>query len=398
MKPFHLPSDARRPREAPVPQITIGTSEGMFRGSDHFAIQGAIDTAARLGGGDVRILPGRYVLRNAVFLPSHVTLTGPGATIEKQASVSVKLTKDLDWYGWEAEVEDASCFAVGDGITLESFRIDAGRAPQASRHTIVGIEDRTLHLDAPPRINHWVSHEARAAGTHSLLEAQRASNVRIQDLALEGNHAANPFLDGNYGGAIFFHDCEDIIVQDVTIRNVNGDAVSWQVSHDVAVLNCTIENAAMLGFHPGSGSQRPVMRGNVIRGCEIGIYWCWGVRHGTAEENRILDCRKHGISTGHRDTDNLIRRNIIERSGEAGIFFRNERSAGHTAHRTIIEENTIVCPGGEAAGIVVARGVQDTIVRGNSLHVPPGGSARAIVIDPGAIRTRLENNVVSEAG
>ena len=63
---------------------------------------------------------------------------------------------------------------------------------------------------------------------------------------------------------------------------------------------------------------------------------CWGVKHGIAENNRILNNHQYGISIGHRDTDNIIRLNQIEGSGEVGITFRNEPNEGRSPHRNIV--------------------------------------------------------------
>jgi len=51
--------------------------------------------------------------------------------------------------------------------------------------------------------------------------------------------------------------------------------------------------------------QRPV-----IHGYNIGLFFCWGVRHDLAEKNIIEDTKSSGISVGHHDTDNLIRNNV----------------------------------------------------------------------------------------
>src|SRR5207248_11125240 len=48
--------------------IRVGVDEGDFRGADHRVLQAAIDYVAGLGGGTVKVGPGRYVLRNAVTL------------------------------------------------------------------------------------------------------------------------------------------------------------------------------------------------------------------------------------------------------------------------------------------------------------------------------------------
>jgi parallel beta-helix repeat protein len=94
-----------------------------------------------------------------------------------------------------------------------------------------------------------------------------------------------------------------------------------------------------LGLHPGSGSQRPIIRGNTIRNCRIGLFWCWGVQYGIAEDNAIYGSREYGISIGHRDTDNRLRNNQVYNSGKAGLYFRPEEPPIRCPHRNLVEEN-----------------------------------------------------------
>jgi hypothetical protein len=389
MKPENFYTGFRKSTEAHLPTVTVGINDGMFRGSDHFAIQAAVDHAARQGGGTVQILSGRYILRNAIFLPSFVTLTGCGdeTILEKHASKTVALAEDCDWYSWSVAVEDASGFAVGDGIMLSSRRIDEGKSLQVAMHTITGIEGNRLFLDRIARMNHWLEFDAKVTSLHSLIDAQKVQNIAIKNLCLVGNRDANERLDGNYGAAIFMQEGENVDIQNVTIENFNGDGVSWQIVHDVRVENCVITNMASLGLHPGSGSRRPVMRGDKISDCKIGIFWCWGVTHGIAEDNDIDHCNV-AISTGHRDNDNIIRNNRISNSTESAIYFRPERSAAHTSNRVLVEENIIECSG-DVNGISVARGAEDTIIRRNKID-----AAKAIVIDDEAVRTVVEENEV----
>ena len=79
--------------------------------------------------------------------------------------------------------------------------------------------------------------------------------------------------------------------------------------------NCHCHDNADLGLHPGSGSQRPIVRGNRLERNNIGLFFCWGVKYGLAEKNVIEESKSYGISIGHRDTDNLIRDNDVRRSG-----------------------------------------------------------------------------------
>ena len=40
-----------------------------------------------------------------------------------------------------------------------------------------------------------------------------------------------------------------------------------------------------MGLHPGSGSQRPVIRNNRLERNNLGLFWCWGVKFGLARAN-----------------------------------------------------------------------------------------------------------------
>ena len=97
-----------------------------------------------------------------------------------------------------------------------------------------------------------------------------------------------------------------------TARNYNGDGISWQICHDVLVEDCHSHDHAGLGLHPGSGSQRPSCATTSSSGNDIGIFFCWGVKYGLAEENHDRRQAAVGVSIGHRDTDNLVRDNDID--------------------------------------------------------------------------------------
>src|SRR5262245_61612952 len=80
-----------RNRQASV--LTLGQTEGDFQGKDDKAIQAAIEYLNRLGGGTLRLLPGRYMLQNSIYLRPKTTLQGSGDTtiLEKADSVVTPL-------------------------------------------------------------------------------------------------------------------------------------------------------------------------------------------------------------------------------------------------------------------------------------------------------------------
>jgi len=210
-----------------------------------------------------------------------------------------------------------------------------------------------------------------------LLSGEAVTNVFVENLALDGNKTNNEELDGNYAGFVFMQDCATVEIRKVVARDYRGDGISWHICHDVTVEECESRNHTGLGLHPGSGSQRPVMRGNTIVGCHIGLFFCWGVKYALAEKNTIEDTKTAGISVGHRDTDNLIRGNTVKRSGQAGIVFRPERGPGFTGDCNTVEGNTVIDTGGEASAAVDVQGTTVGLVfRKNQLMETRGAAKR----------------------
>ncbi len=358
--------------------LTVGNDKGDLRGGDQRVIQAAIDTVARMGGGTVRLLPGIFRLRNAVHLTSNLRFlgSGPETVLIKEASATSKLAADSDWYDQEITLADAKGFRVGDGICLRAKNPHHGGATVIKR-TLIAQSGNRFKLDKGLRENLWTDGNPTASTLFPLFNGEFVTNVAIENLALDGNKANNGELDGNYAGCIFLQDCSDIGIRKVVARDYRGDGISWQICHDVTVEDCESRDHTGLGLHPGSGSQRPAMRGNTIAGCNIGIFFCWGVKYGLAEKNTIEDIKTAGISVGHRDTDNLIRGNTVKRSGQAGILFRPERGAGFTGDRNTVEGNTIVDTGGEDAAAVDVQGVTAGLVfRNNALKETRGPGKR----------------------
>ncbi len=142
------------------------------------------------------------------------------------------------------------------------------------------------------------------------------------------------------------------------------------------VENCHSHDNADLGLHPGSGSQRPVLRDNKIQRNTTGIYWCWGVRHGLAERNKI-DQNSEGISIGHHDTDNVMRDNEITRSSKVGILFRAAHGPAFAPHRNLLENNRIVDNGPEQGiAVDVQGGTESVVFRGNRILETRAPAAR----------------------
>jgi len=342
--------------------LTVGTDKADLVGTSDRVLQAAVDYVARLGGGTVRVLPGTYRLRNAVYLQSKVRLVGSGTdtVLIKEPSVTTKLAEDSDWYDQEITLEDASGFAVGDGVCLRAKNLDTG-ADTVVKRTLVARHDNRFKLDRPLRENFWKLGNATVSTLFPILSGEFISDIVIENLALDGNKTNNANLDGNYAGCIFLQDCSRITIRGVQARNYNGDGISWQICHDVLVENCVSENHAGLGLHPGSGSQRPIIRNCRVEGNDIGIFFCWGVKYGLAENNKLIGNRV-GVSIGHRDTDNLVTSNEILHSSQVGVLFRPERGKDFAGNRNRIENNRIIDSGSTNGVAIDVQGATEAVV------------------------------------
>lgn len=357
--------------------LTVGQTQGDLRGSDDKAIQAGVDYLHRLGGGTLRILPGVYELRNAIYLHPHITMSGSGerTILRKSAGVVTTLVRDSDWYEYGVEVDDPTGFAPGGGIMLRTSTGPGQWQYDVLRATITAVEGKVLFLDRMTQKNFWTQDDATAATLFPILTAEGVDDVRIEDLVLDGNRDHNENINGNFAGAVFLQSCNRWLFTNVVARNYNGDGFSFQVCDDVHFDDCQSLDNADLGFHPGSGSQRPVFRRCTAKGNSQGIFFCWAVSDGLVEDCTLSENGRFGISIGHRDTDNLVRNCTIERNGEVGILFRAEVGEFRCGHRNRIEACTIRDNGGQKPGVGIdIRGqTHDVTVRDTQLENTANG-------------------------
>jgi parallel beta-helix repeat protein len=248
--------------------------------------------------------------------------------------------------------------------------IDGGGGQIVIKRTLTARSGNRFKLDKGLRENLWLSGQPTCASLFPLLTSEHTSDVVIENLTLDGNAKNNENFNGNYGGCIFLQDCNRYTFRQVEARNYNGDGFSFQVCHDVVVDSCHSHDNADLGVHPGSGSQRPLIRNCRMERNTIGLYWCWGVKYGLAEGNKMDGNRNYGISIGHNDTDNLMRNNDISNSGRVGILFRDEsRGQDFWANRNVVENNRIADSGGPDGVAIDIRGqTKDVRIQGNTIR------------------------------
>ncbi len=356
--------------------MTVGQAEGDLQGNDDKVIQAGIEYLHRLGGGTLHVLPGVYNLRNAIYLRPNITLRGSGeeTILKKSGSVVTALVRDSDWFEYGVQVADAKGFVPGGGVMLRSKKGAGDWQYDVLRATVTSIEGDVIFLDRLTEENFWLEKDATAATIFPILTAENVDNVVVEDIVLEGNRDENEHINGNFAGAVFIQHCNQWSFRNVTSRNYNGDGFSFQVCDDIRFLNCKAINNSDLGFHPGSGSQRPVFQKCLSRGNSQGIFFCWSVSDGLAENCMLSQNSRYGISIGHRDTDNIIRQCTIERNGQVGILFRKEANEFRSGSRNKIENCIIRDNGskGQGIGIDIQGKIRDINVYGTRFENAAG--------------------------
>lgn len=368
--------------------IAVGPDNADIHGSDNRALQAAVDYVPDLGGGEVRILPGTYLMHDSLHLRSgvHVRGSGPDTVLLKDAAHTSGLYCDGDYGEKQVTLLDAAGFEPGMGITITDDR-SGGFHTTVAR--IRARRGNTLLVDWPMQADYLVAKGAVAHTVFPVISGYHVRRARVSDLTIEGNREANVLLTGCRGAGIFLYRSHGTRIDVCTIRRFNGDGISFQQSNDVLVTRCECSGNAALGLHPGSGSQRPY-----IADCcshhndRIGLYLCWRVRYGRFRRIRLEANGEYGISIGHKDTDNLFEDCVSAGNGRYGIYFRpeSEPMAGHrnTFVRCTASDNGSDDAGG--AGVRVEGATRDTTLIDCTLS------------DGGDGRQRIGINIAAGAG
>jgi hypothetical protein len=285
----------------------------------------------------------------------------------KAESVTSPLALDGDFGEEQITVEDAAGFDIACGVAVWDDR-SGGFHTTVAR--ITGRRGSTFSIDKPLMADCMRRNNARAATVFPVVSGCDVRGAAVENLVVVGNKGSNVALNGCRGAGIYLYRGHGTLIKNCKVQAFNGDGISFQQSNDVTLESCICTDNAALGLHPGSGSQRPVVRRCIARGNGTdGLFLCWRVRHGAFEDNLLEKNGRYGISIGHKDSDNLLQRNHVRRNGQDGIYFRNE-SIGMAAHRNRLIENIIEDNGvtQESAGIRIRGETNDLVLARNTIR------------------------------
>jgi parallel beta-helix repeat protein len=352
-----------------LPSITVGKQNAQITGGDNRALQAAVDYIAGLGGGTVQISEGQYTMYDSLHLRANITVKGiKDKTILRKANgVVCSLALDGDFGEQQFTVENPAGFQVGYGVAIWD---DNAGGFHTTIARITGRNGNTFSINKPLMADCMVANKAKAATVFPVVSGYNIEGAKVEGLTIDGNKDSNVYLNGCRGAGIFLYRAFGTVIEDCEVRNYNGDGISFQQSNDVIIAGCLSENNNYLGIHPGSGSQRPRVQNCVARNNGTdGLFLCWRVRHGLFTDNVLQGNHRFGISIGHKDSDNILKQNIVRSNHQDGIFFRNE-TLGMAAHRNRLEENVIENNGmdQEAAGIRIRGYTNGLVIKNNVIR------------------------------
>jgi len=377
----------------PAVRITVGIRDADLVGNDNRALQAAVDYVANLGGGVVEIGPGTYRMRDSLHLRSRVTVRGAGekTVLKKDGEHRSPLAADGDFGEAAITVKDPTGFEIGRGVYVASR---SQRYFHGVCATILNARGNYFTLSRSMNADIMVADDGFAATVYPVISGYHLEDARVEHLAVDGNRAENPTkTDGCRTAGIFLYRGDNCVISHCVVRDYNGDGISFQQSNDVQVENCVVERCAGLGLHPGSGSQRPLVKNcRAVANGEDGFFFCWRVRGGVVEDNWLENNDGYGMSIGHKDSDNVVRRNTILGNKKGGVYWRAETEP-MAAHRVTFENNTV--RDNEGFGLFVDGATQGTVIRGNTIEDTGAGIQKTgIRLGKNAGEVVLKDNTV----
>ena len=177
-KPRATSGDSVEPNWSERLTLTVGPERADLVGTNEKVIQAAVDWVTRFGGGTVKILPGVYRFRNAVYLQNQVRILGSGldSVIFKEPSAVATLADDSDWFDQEITFADARGFQIGDGICIRVKDPDKGELKVIKR-TLVARDGNRFKLDRALREDVFLQGEPEVEALFPLFSGENIADV-----------------------------------------------------------------------------------------------------------------------------------------------------------------------------------------------------------------------------
>ena len=369
--------------------ITVGGPNAQISGFTNQAIQFAIDAVAKTGG-IVKLNPGIYEIKAPVRMKSNVKLIGSGkeTILKRGVGVQTKYIVDSDFGELKLTVENADGFEIGMKVQVTDE--ENSGCWNVSAAYISDIADNIIYIDKGLIRDYRSDKNGLISNASSVIEVLDAENVLLYNLTADGNRTENFFADGCNSAGILILRSKKVTVDNVHVKDFNGEGISWQITENVTIRNSEISGSGNTGLHPGTGSPFSVIEKNdVHHNDRDGLFICWRVYESRVSNNKFHHNGRFGICTGHKDTDVIFSENQIFNNKSDGVNLRGEREA-NAPHRNTFVKNTI--ENNIGFGFSVNSHAKDLVLKDNVFKNSAKTQKAAIYIYQGGSTPKLENN------
>ncbi len=375
--------------------ITVGGNGADAPGFNNQNIQFAIDAVAKTGG-TVKLNPGVYDIVAPVRMKSNVKLIGSGkeTILKRGAGVQSEFIVDADYGELKITVENSDGFEVGMKVQITDELNDG--CWNVSTAYITDIVDNIIYIDKGLIQDYHSDKNGLISNASSVIEVLDAENVTISDLTVDGNRGENFLADGCNSAGVLVLRSKYITVDNVHIKDFNGEGMSWQVTENVTVKNCEISGSGHTGMHPGTGSPFSVIENNDVHHNDVdGLYICWRVYQSKITGNKFHDNGRFGICTGHKDVDVIFDGNHIYNNKNDGVNLRGEKEKNAPHQNTFV--NNII-ENNNGYGFSINSKAHDLLLKDNIFRNTTKTQKAAIYIYAGGSEPKLENNIFEKYG
>lgn len=374
--------------------LSVGGAEADIAGFNNQSIQFAIDAVAETGG-TVKLNQGNFEIASPIRMKSNVSLVGAGkqTILQKTAGVQTRFVVDADYGELKLTVENSDGFEIG--MKMQITDKNKSSCWDVSTAYITDIQDNVIYIGDYLIRDYRADQEGLISNASSVIEVIDAQNVSISGLTTDGNRSENYKADGCNSAGIYIFKSKKVIVDDVHVKDFNGEGISWQITENVTIQNSEISGSGNTGLHPGTGSPFSVIVNNNVHHNEVdGLFICWRVFQSQVKENQFHNNGRFGICTGHKDTDVIFEENHIYSNGNDGVHLRGEREA-NAPHRNTFLRNTIENNGtnGGGYGFSINSPAKNLLLKDNIFRNAERQSQKAaIYIQANGLEPKLENN------
>ena len=369
--------------------ITVGGQTAQIAGFNNQSIQFAIDAVAKTGG-IVKLNKGVYDIKAPVRMKSNVKLIGAGeeTILKRAAGVQTKYVVDADFGEIKLTVENADGFEIGMKIQVTDE--ENSGCWNVSTAYVTDISDNNIYIDKGLIRDYRADKNGLISNASSVIEVLDVENALIYNLVADGNRAENFFADGCNSAGILILRSKKVTVDNVKVKDFNGEGISWQITENVTIKNSEISGSGNTGLHPGTGSPFSTIENNKIHHNDRdGLFICWRVFQSQVSNNKIYENGRFGICTGHKDTDVIFRYNHIYNNKNDGVNLRGEREP-NAPHRNTFISNTI--ENNVGYGFSVNSAAKDLVLKDNIFKNSAKSQKAAIYIYKDGSTPKLENN------